>query len=152
MTSANPALRSPLRPATTAGWEGFHPREHFVQFYEADSVLVDAVSGYAMKAMAEGSAAIIVATRAHRDAIEERWAADGFDVEAAREQERYVPLDAQETLDRFLVDGWPQQKLFAEAIEPVIVRAASRYAKVVAFGEMVALLWKSEQYGAAIHL
>jgi PAS domain S-box-containing protein len=55
-----------------------------------------------------------------------------------------------------MVDGWPDDELFKAAIEPELRRArlapGKRAASVVAFGEMVALLWADGKYGAAIHL
>lgn len=147
--SADPLLASTV---PTSSWEEMHAREHFVQFYENDAALLQAVSGYALKGLTQGSAAIIVATQRHLEYLERQWADMGVDVETARVQGRYVPLEARETLERLLLNGWPQAKRFADVIEPVVRKAAKHFQRVVAFGEMVALLWQERQYGAALHL
>src|ERR1043165_2930864 len=116
----------PSSSVPTATWQTFHAREHFVQFYEHDAALLDAVSGYGMKGFADGAAVVIVGTREHLDALEHRWSEAGVDFVGARDQGTYIPLDARATLDRLLLDGWPQAKRFAEVIEPVIVNASKR--------------------------
>jgi PAS domain S-box-containing protein len=63
-----------------------------------------------------------------------------------------MSLDARETLNRFLVNGWPQAKAFEEVIEPVMGNALKHCPRLVAFGEMVALLWQEGRYGAAVQL
>jgi signal transduction histidine kinase len=100
--------------------------------------------------------------------------ARGLDVTLAVAQGRYVPLDAAETLSRFMLDGWPDAARFADLIGGVISRAwaaakseqafnpersargsawgSERGPRVVAFGEMVALLWAEGKPEAAVQL
>jgi len=40
-----------------------------------------------------GDAAVVIATKAHRDGLAQRLQALGFDTDKAFEQARYVPLD-----------------------------------------------------------
>jgi signal transduction histidine kinase/ActR/RegA family two-component response regulator len=148
-TSADPLLAA---AAPTSSCKEIHPCEHFVQFYEAESTLLEAIHDYAIQGLQTGAAAVLIATRAHLNALEERWTAEGFDLQAAREQGRYVALDAEETLERLLLDGWPQIKRFATVVEPIITTALGHSRRVIAFGEMVALLWQRAQHDAAIHL
>jgi PAS domain S-box-containing protein len=147
--SADPILSS-LAPTTS--WQRTHSREHFVQFYEQDKTLLEAVQGFIGEALTAGTAAVVIATRAHLDVLEGYWCAEGIDLEGARKRGQYVALDAQETLSKLLVDGRPQARCFREIIEPVVARAEARFPRVVAFGEMVALLWQAQRYGAAIQL
>ena len=55
-----------------------------------------------------------------------------------------------------MVDGWPDEELFCRVIEPALVRARGGVrrtaAPVVAFGEMVALLWAKGKCEAAIRV
>ena len=46
--------------------------EHFVQFYENDAFLLDSLSGFIDTGLAEGGACIVLATKAHRESLEER--------------------------------------------------------------------------------
>jgi hypothetical protein len=55
-------------------------RDHFVQVYRDERVLIEAVSLFAGAALGCNEAVVLVATRAHGDAVEESLARDGFDI------------------------------------------------------------------------
>ena len=55
-------------------------RDHFVQVYRDDRVLVEAVSLFAGAALGRNEAVILVATREHGEAVERCLGSDGFDV------------------------------------------------------------------------
>jgi hypothetical protein len=115
--------------------------DHFVQFYESDSFLMDSVSGYVCEGLMGGEGAIIIATDTHRVGIEERLAVAGVDVRAALASGQFVSLNAADVLARFMVRGDPDPVLFEQAVGSVISRTAHDWPAVRAFGEMVALLW-----------
>src|SRR5262249_36576595 len=85
-----------LAPRTD--WSEMRETEHFVQFYETEGFLVDAVMGYIGTALRAGEAGIVFATGAHRARLEERLQASGLDVAAARASGRDLALDAAATL------------------------------------------------------
>jgi signal transduction histidine kinase len=74
--------------------------------------------------------------------------------EQAIKQGRYVCLDAADTLGKFMRDGKPDAALFRQTIGGTIADAsrASRSEQVLAFGEMVALLWAEGNRDAALDL
>jgi len=126
---------------------------HVVQFYEGDAFLVDTVARFVGAGLGAGDTAVIIATRPHRKHVEEQLRMRGLDVSRAREQGRYIPLDAAETLARFMRDGQPDQARFDDIVGGIIEHAAhGRQTSVRAFGEMVALLWVDGQRDAAIRL
>jgi hypothetical protein len=51
-----------------------------------------------------------------------------------------------------MVDGWPDEGLFTQVIDELLLRARSEHKKVRAFGEMVALMWEEGQCGATVQL
>jgi signal transduction histidine kinase/FixJ family two-component response regulator len=126
--------------------------EHFVQFYEADPPLLDALTGFIGGGLAAGGAGIVVATPEHREGLEQRLRAAGIDLDAARAAEAYVPLDAADTLARIVVDGVPDEGRFAEVIGGPVAGAARGGRRVRVFGEMVGLLLSRGQAGATIRL
>ena len=127
--------------------------DHLVQFYEQADSLVPAVERYLGKWLAEGDAAIVVATPEHRDALARRLAAGGLDLAEIRASSRYVELDAAEMLARFLRDGRPVAPLFREAMEESIGRARGETPRALRiFGEMVALLWAEGNERGAVAL
>jgi signal transduction histidine kinase/ActR/RegA family two-component response regulator len=141
-----------LELAPVSNWRGMSESEHFVQFYETDTFLLDSLSGFIGMGLNEDNACIVVTTGAHRDGLEERLHGYGIDMNAARARGQYVVLDAAETLSKFMVDGSPEPGLFTEVIGGLIGRGADGWPRVRAFGEMVALLWAEGNHDGAIRL
>ena len=125
---------------------------HLVQYYEKEGFLYDRVTDFMSDGLRGSDAAVLIATRAHREGVESRLARRGVDLSDLSASGRYHALDAQETLSRFMVDGMPDPLRFANAIGPVIRTARSGDRRVLAFGEMVALLWAEGNREAAIRL
>ena len=132
------------------------PCLHTVQFYSDDGFLIDSISQFIGTSLLAGSAAIVIATKAHRDGIARRLKERGMDLAGALKQGRYVVLDPDETLSRLLVDGWPDEVRFAALMGEVIERAKASSGEncsdVAIFGEMVSLLWSEGKCDAAIRL
>ncbi|MGH7868597.1 MAG: PAS domain S-box protein, partial [Candidatus Dormibacteraceae bacterium] len=107
-------------------------------------------------ALYSGEAAIIIATNAHRDGVEQRLTGRGLDLRAIRERGRYIPVDAVEMLSAFMLDGQPDATRFAQVIGDLVERARANaegdHPQVALFGEMVALLWAQGQGQAAIQV
>jgi signal transduction histidine kinase len=151
ISSLATALPAPLAHSSDGGHSA-----HVVQFYGEDGFLLDELSRFIGTALGAGNGAVVIATKEHRDALARRLKAWGLDTTKAAEQGRYIPLDAAETLTKFMLDGSPDPTLFVELVGGIIarVRAASggEQGQVVAFGEMVSLLWNAGKPDAAIHL
>jgi signal transduction histidine kinase len=125
---------------------------HLVQFYEKEDFLYDRIADFMSDGLRGSAAAILIATRAHRDGVESRFRGRGVDLPQLSATGRYHALDAQETLSRFMVNGRPDPQRFATTIGPVIRTARGGDRRVLAFGEMVALLWAEGNRDAAIRL
>jgi signal transduction histidine kinase len=125
---------------------------HLVQYYEKEGFLYDRVTDFMSDGLRGSDAAVLIATRAHRDGVESRLFRKGVDLTQLTAGGRYHALDAQDTLSRFMVDGTPDPVRFANAVGPVIRSARSGDRRVLAFGEMVALLWAEGNREAAIRL
>jgi len=141
-----------LNPVATNGVSASTADGHLVQYYEKEGFLYDRVTDFMSDGLRGSDAAVLIATRAHRDGVESRLARKGVDLSRLTAGGRYHALDAQETLSRFMVDGSPDPRRFATTIGPVIRTARSGDRRVLAFGEMVALLWAEGNRDAAIRL
>jgi PAS domain S-box-containing protein len=139
-----------LAPATS--WRDAGDHEHFVQFYERDSALLESVAEYLRHGLDTGAAAIAVATAAHLQALERELRNRGVDVAAAEERRQLALMEASETLTRIMHRGAPQWSRFAEVVGTVIADMRRRYPRVIAFGEMVAVLWRDGWHEAALQL
>ena len=126
--------------------------DHFVQLYADDASLIESLATFAGGALRGDDAAILVATPEHRNAVAGVLAADGLDLEELSKSDRYFSLDAAHTLATFLVDGRPNGPRFAAVIGALLDRAAAGGRRVRVFGEMVALLWDSDDVAGAIVL
>ena len=107
-----------LAPQTD--WRGMSGSEHFVQFYDADGFLLNSLSGFIVTAINAGDGALVVATGAHREGLDELLLANGLDLVGAKARGQYVSLDAAETLSKFMVDGSPEPRRFTDVIGNVI--------------------------------
>jgi hypothetical protein len=123
--------------------------EHFVQFYENDDYLTDSVSGYIGATLGAGGGAVVVATPSHRQEIHKKLNDRGVGRLA---EGQYIEMDAQETLEKFMVAGQPDPARFNDVIGEVLTQAVKGRTRVCAFGEMVALLCDDGNRDAAIRL
>jgi len=137
----------------TSGEKAPH-RRHEVLFYSDDAVLLDGFARFIADALKAGNAAIVLATKSHRDSLLQRLKALGVDTVDVLQQGTYVPLDAVDTLSTIMVNGVPDPVLFFAGIGGFIEAAAkaakSEQPQVVVFGEAVALLQAEGKADAAI--
>ena len=125
---------------------------HVVQFYESDSFLADSVGGFIAPGIAAGEAAVLICTPDHLARFEETIESAGVNLAAAKAAGLYLGLDAQQTLDSFMVDGTPDPERFFSVVGGVLDGCSTGGRAVRAFGEMVALLWEQGAVPAAIRL
>jgi len=141
-----PSLSSQLFPELA-------PRGHFVRFYDDESYLLSEVAEFTDAALRAGGVGILIATPEHLDILAGRLSGFGAPTpHGAWYPGELVTLDARETLDRLLVEGWPDEKRFMDVVGRVVEAACVGGRTVHAFGEMVALLCAEGRYDAAIHL
>ena len=135
-------------------YEGHRHHEHWVQFYETDGFLAESVGRFMADGLRRGDPAVLIATADHRSAFLDTIRASGINVDGAIADGRFVILDAAETLATFMVDGRPDWDLFQSQIGSLMKRvvAAAGRSSIRAYGEMVDLLWRDGQQGAALRL
>ena len=126
---------------------------HAVQFYETDDYLLQTLADYVAGAFAVGDAAVVVATEAHRAALDARLTARGIDIDQKQNVGSYFSLDAKGLLDRFTIDGSISPTRFGDIVGSLVrqARGESSARQVRVFGEMVALLWaEGDRNGALV--
>jgi len=129
---------------------------HVVQFYAEDSLLIEELSGSVGTSLVNGGSAVVIATERHRKALARELKARGLDVSKSVAEGRYILLDASETLSQFMVDEMPDPGRFVKVVGGTIARAGaackSDRPQILAFGEMVAILWADGKHEASIRL
>jgi hypothetical protein len=124
---------------------------HDVVFAPTDALLVDRVVRFAKEGLQQGETVLVVATPDHRSEIKARLMAENLIGLSAPRDEAYVTLDADATLSLFLVNDWPDERVFLEVMAQVIA-STSRGEPIRIYGEMVAVLWAQGRHRAAIRL
>jgi len=126
---------------------------HAVQFYASDHTLFTTVATFLAEGLAAGQPAIVIATPAHRTAIVEHLCGKLIDCDQAIRDGDLVLLDAQETLDLFMIGDDPEPTLFFDNVGRLIEQVLNGRATVIrAYGEMVDVLWRAGKSEPAITL
>jgi hypothetical protein len=141
-----------LRPEVDAFWGELQAGDHCVQFYESDAAFLNALEAFVASGIRQGDAVIIIGTARHRQDLEARLESNGLNVRAAVERDQFIALDAEATLKRFMVNHWPDERLFEQMVSELLGRARRQHRNVRAFGEMVALMWADGHCQATIRL
>jgi hypothetical protein len=133
-------------------WAEIAPCEHMVQIYAQDSAFLHALEGFVAAGLRAGEGVVVIATPSHLASLEARLIAQGIDAKLASLQDQYIALDADRTLRKFMMRGWPDDVLFEQVVTELLKRAGRGGRRVRAFGEMVALLWEEGHTGATVRL
>lgn len=139
-------------PRSELFWADLPARDHAVQIYANESSFMDALEGFVASGLRRRESVIVIATAGHLHDLEKRLRGSWLDIDRARWEERYIAVLAQETLNRFMVDGEPDEELFKRVASELLARARGNNRKVRAFGEMVAILWAQGNAAGAIKL
>ncbi|HLG04256.1 MAG TPA: MEDS domain-containing protein [Bacteroidia bacterium] len=150
MEKINQGVENWERSNVRVFWGEVAPCEHVVQLYESDKEVLDTLEAFIIDGLQRDECVLIMATQGHLSELELRLIARGLKLPDLLEDNQYIPLNAEECLNKFIVSGWPNEKLFFSFIESVMTRTGNR--KVRAFGEMVAVLWAQGKSGATVQL
>ena len=130
------------------------PIVHSVYFYETEEALILRLVGIVTSALNSRNAALMVVTPEHAHQLTQCLSPRVF--RTTHELTRLTIVDAQATLDKFMVNGNPDRELFLQTVKKLVAEAsipADRTGgQLTVFGEMVALLWAAGQKDAALAL
>lgn len=140
------AMSHPLITSAPAG-------RHFAQVHKDSLTLAASVCTFVGAGLKRGDRAIIFAVPAHRELIMHQLAESGWNLEVFQASLQLVMLDAQDTLDKFMVDGMPDWKLFRRTITGVLDKKPNvPFVGTRGYGEMVNILWHQGNAKGAIAL
>ena len=126
---------------------------HAVCFYEDPPSLARTVAAFIGEGLTAGQAAVIVATPSHGASIRKQLTAMGVGPQRRIEQGELLMFDADEVLNRLMVDGRPDAQRFEHTINPIVDKAAGTRKRLVRiYGEMVDVLWSRGREDAALSL
>lgn len=133
-------------------WGEIAPTQHVVQIFENENSLIDLLENYVVGGIRSGDAVILIATESHIQTISGKLRDAGFDPFQLKLKDQFLPLDAHQMLDHFMVDGKPDPLLFRHAVSDLMARAGRYNRQVRAYGEMVAILWQQGKKEQALQL
>lgn len=133
-------------------WGEIAPCDHVVQIYENDGIFLDALAGFVGGGINSGDCCIVIATDTHLRALENRLTSYGIQIKSLISENRFIPLNAEEILSKFMVNGWPDEDLFNKTVSELIEKGGCQNRRIRAFGEMVAILWAQGHNGATVQL
>lgn len=121
--------------------ENLRDGDHLVQFYKDDHFLTEVVTNYVAPALLNGEGAIIIATEKHLFMFEQALRQLPLNTSLLRLTGQLVMLNAESTLDKFMVNGLPDPERFAEVMGEALYEMKSKFPVIKAYGEMVNILW-----------
>ena len=127
-------------------WAEIAPKEHLVQVYESEKVFMNTLEGFVGSGLLAGDTVIIIATKEHISELTARLEKQSLDSQDLVNKGKFFPLDAHQTLSKFMVNGWPDEQLFFKTVSELFKVAKKPNSKIRAFGEMVSLLWGEGNY------
>jgi DNA-binding NarL/FixJ family response regulator len=150
---ANPRPRRSDPRFSTAATHLTH--RHEVQFYADDATLLESLAPFVADSLKAGNRTLVIATEPHREAILHYLQGKQLDWPEVMRQGLYTSLDAAKSLAAFMDVSGPDRTRFWSLFSPLVFppqAAAQNAQKVVAFGEMVALLCAEGRSGEALQL
>ncbi|MEO8561944.1 MAG: ATP-binding protein [bacterium] len=129
-----------------------------MQLYEDDRFLSETVVDFFASGLVNGQRAVAITTPEHRASFSEGLHGKGFDVERATTNGQVILLDAEDLLAAFMVGALPDGGRFRAAVDGLLgsdVRFGEGVGPrkpVLAFGEMVDILWRRGNLEGALAL
>jgi hypothetical protein len=133
-------------------WGEIAPCDHVVQIYENDEAFLTILTGFASSGINAHESVVVIATEVHLTALNKRLTELGYEISDLIQRNQYIPLDAEVTLSKFMVNDWPDEHLFGLVVKNILSQAKGHGGRVRAFGEMVAILWAKGYVGATVRL
>jgi hypothetical protein len=132
---------------------------HTAHFFSTESQLFSEVGQRLYATLVAGGAAVIIADGPHRRGFADYLESHGIDLSRVTNQGRWLALDASKTLAEFMVGEFPDPGRFFTLIGGILDRLTSAVvlhgsarAPIIAYGEMVAVLWEEGNQRASLRL
>jgi len=126
------------------------PSGHAVHFYDDEAALIAQLAAYVGAGLADGEICLVVASAAHLRGMHHSLALSRLS--GPRGQGRLVALDADQALDGFMRESWPDPELFDVTVGRLVRDCLDEGLPVRGFAEMVGMLHARDQLAAAIQL
>jgi signal transduction histidine kinase len=123
---------------------------HRVQFYATEEYLCDVVADLIGAGVEGKDPTVLVATNEHISTFEQALTEKGLEVDEAKRERRFVCLDAERTLETFMVGDTPDRSRFLAELGGVLSAVAREGCRIRVYEQMVDLLWSQGRTKAAL--
>lgn len=127
---------------------------HSVHFYERDSALIQRLWSLTSSSLREEKSVLLIVTVEHEKALRRYFASRGLDCKGLEARGVLCLLNVETILKRFSRGKKLNHDAFLEVVGGLVTSAAefSERKTLMAFGEMVAVLWENGQPESALQL
>lgn len=133
-------------------WGDIAASRHLVQIYENDRVFLETLEGFAGSGFLAGDCVVIIATRAHQEALNIRLTKQGFRLDLLVATHQYLTIEAEEMLVDIFVEGRIRIKELRKIARSILSLAREKNRNVRLFGEGAALLWQQGEHKQALRI
>ena len=130
----------------------FDHGDHICGFYENTDHLADSICDFVVPGITRGDGIFLIASKTNLDKFQLALERRSIDVHRAKSVQKLIMLDAQETLNSFMVNGMPDPDKFENNVGKLISDFKMKYPRIRAFGEMVNILWEQNNLEGALKL
>ena len=121
-------------------WTDVARHDHVVQLYENDGVFLDTLTGFIEATIHADENVVVVATDRHLSALEARLISYGVEIEKMISENRFIPLNVEETIAEFMIDGKLDEALLLKSAYDLLTKAGYGKRKFKMFGEIAPTL------------
>jgi hypothetical protein len=104
-------------------WGSIARHDHVVQLYQDDEVFYETLTGFVLNTVQSNENAVVIATEPHLNALEARMERNGFDIDKLISRGEFIPLDVDEIIAEFLVDGKADESRLNETFSSLFTNA-----------------------------
>ena len=140
------------RVPASAFWGNIASKEHIVQIYEEDDIMINSMADFIIGGIKSSECSVVFLTSDHLSSLNKKLKEKGFSPESLVSDKLYFPFDADEILNKFIVDNWPDTPLLYLTIAELLSPVSETGRRKRAAGEMVAILRERELIEATIQL
>jgi hypothetical protein len=134
-------------------WDKLKPAEHLVYIYDDEESFLDSLESFVAAGILADEFVAVIATAPHLKSLETRLESSGIDVAQTLSGDRYIPIDADQTLAEITDDdGWPNDDRFSNMIDSLFARAEKGGRRLRAYGGLASLLWAKGHNAATLRL
>ena len=124
-----------------------------IRFYNAEESLYDAISSFILPSFFSNEhAAVIVATKAHLEALDLYLRQQNLVPELLRKREQMFLAPAELILEQLMPNGIVEEKVFFDYFGPLFGKLQKRYPKLLVYGELVNILCENGEHEKAHEL